>query len=279
MQTKPAPENTNKTSNINSNLDAAGSSAHGSASPGIANPETDTPTARQAAGRPPVFCREIVALLCHLIAETGVSDSGAAYRARLSTSTLSRWKREKPKFRLALLQAREKFRVAQLDVILEASRAQRSGSWRAAAWLLERIFPEDYSPRAAERQKFQDLAAAREAFEEVEEDDLDRPNSSSSFSSSSSSPNSDSQNCQNTVTPPTVPPSGPPPSAPVADVLADGRAERSEPIKNSQPEVHPTPLASILKKSTTPILSSSIMPPTPASVATDDCAYSLPKAA
>src|SRR5580765_1804400 len=120
---------------------------------------------RPVTGRPSAYSDRALEILCTVIATLGVSDSGAASRARISTSTLSRWKREHPELTIALLQAREKFRQSQLDLILEASRAGRSGSWRAAAWLLERIFPEDYSPRASEREKFQMLAAQRDHLE------------------------------------------------------------------------------------------------------------------
>ncbi|HEV7406278.1 MAG TPA: hypothetical protein VGO11_25240 [Chthoniobacteraceae bacterium] len=94
--------------------------------------------------------------LCAVIRKTGVSDSGAAARVSLHPSTVSRWKKEFPDLAILLRSAREDFREAQLAIIEAAAQAGRATSWRAAAWLLERVFPEDYAPRAAERAKFQE---------------------------------------------------------------------------------------------------------------------------
>jgi hypothetical protein len=113
-------------------------------------------------GRPSTFTPAILEALTTLIAQLGLSDSGAAKACGLSTSTLSRWKHEYPDLALALFQARCHFQRTQLDIILAAAQNPRTG-WRAAAWLLERIFPEEYCPRAAEREKFRRLAAENEA--------------------------------------------------------------------------------------------------------------------
>jgi hypothetical protein len=104
--------------------------------------------------------------LCAVIRKTGVSDSGAAARVSLHPSTVSRWKKEIPDLAILLRSAREDFREAQLAIIEEAAQAGRATSWRAAAWLLERVFPEDYAPRAAERAKFQERFEAICAAEE-----------------------------------------------------------------------------------------------------------------
>ena len=74
----------------------------------------------------------------------------------LHPSTVSRWKREVPDLAILLRAAREEFRLAQLEVIYATAHAGHATSWRAAAWLLERIFPEDYAPRARERAQFQE---------------------------------------------------------------------------------------------------------------------------
>ena len=84
----------------------------------------------------------------------------------LHPSTVSRWKRDFPDFALLLRTAREEFRAAQLEIIFEATRAGKATGWRASAWMLERVFPQDYAPRAAERARFQeryDAECAREA--------------------------------------------------------------------------------------------------------------------
>ena len=117
-------------------------------------------------GRPSGFSTESVAALCEIIRATGISESGAAGRANVHPSTVSRWKRDFPELAILLRSAREEFRAEQLDLILTTARAGHNGSWRAAAWLLERTFPQDYSPRAKERAHFQEMeeaACAREA--------------------------------------------------------------------------------------------------------------------
>ena len=107
-------------------------------------------------GRPTTYNPRAAQILLTLIREAGLSDSAAAAKAAISTSSLSRWKREYPDFALALLQAREEFREFHLQVIFEAAKTR--GGWRASAWILQHVFPGDYSPRAAEREKFQRLA-------------------------------------------------------------------------------------------------------------------------
>jgi hypothetical protein len=135
---------------------------------------SQTSTAAPVLGRPKIFTPAIAEHLGTLISQTGLSDSAAARQLGLSTSSLGRWKQQSPEFVLVLLHAREAFRLAQLDVILAASQAPGSG-WRAAAWLLERFFPEDYHPNAAQRAKHEELAASRReedlalAFPETEE--------------------------------------------------------------------------------------------------------------
>ena len=115
-----------------------------------------SPAEKTAPGRPSSFNEQMIEALCAVIRETGASDSGAAARVSLHPSTVSRWKRDYPDLAILLRSAREDFRQAQLAVIFQEAQAGKATSWRAAAWLLERIFPEDYAPRAAERAKFQE---------------------------------------------------------------------------------------------------------------------------
>jgi hypothetical protein len=124
------------------------------------------PAAKPGPGRPSCLNEPMIDVLCALIRETGISDSGAAARASLHPSTLSRWKKEFPDLAITLRSAREEFRSAQLAIIFETVHAGTATSWRAAAWLLERIFPHDYAPRAAERARFQEQFDAICAAEE-----------------------------------------------------------------------------------------------------------------
>jgi hypothetical protein len=119
-------------------------------------PSPGAPDAKAGPGRPSFLNEQMIGELCSVIRQTGVSDSGAAARMTLHPSTVSRWKREFPDVAILLRSAREDFRAAQLEIVFAAANAGSATSWRAAAWVLERIFPEDYAPRAAERAKFQE---------------------------------------------------------------------------------------------------------------------------
>ena len=63
---------------------------------------------------------------------------------------------------IALLRAREQFSDHRLSIIIRASEAK--GGWRVAAWLLERIFPADYHPKAAERERFRKMVSCFPGF-------------------------------------------------------------------------------------------------------------------
>jgi hypothetical protein len=90
-------------------------------------------------------------MLCASVRQYGLSDSAAAVKNGMSASTLSSWKREFPEIALQLAQAREDCRTRYLDTIEKAAQADNARGWRAAAWMLERLFPGDYSPRMKER--------------------------------------------------------------------------------------------------------------------------------
>jgi hypothetical protein len=140
----------------NSLVDPSASSSASLSSSPQPTPSAGAPEAKTGPGRPSCLNERMIDVLCALIRETGISDSGAAARASLHPSTLSRWKKEFPDLAITLRSAREEFRAAQLSIIFETVHAGRATSWRAAAWLLERIFPHDYAPRAAERARFQE---------------------------------------------------------------------------------------------------------------------------
>ena len=133
---------------------------------------TPEPRGTPKRGRPSAYSGYVTDILCALIRQKGLSDSAAAAAACLHPSTVSRWKREYPDFAILLRSSREIFRAEHLGTILEAARAGGSG-WRAATWLLERTFPEDYAPRAREpgavlQERFDAVCASEEEGSELE---------------------------------------------------------------------------------------------------------------
>ncbi len=127
------------------------------AAPATRSPKPETPnskpepesTANGATpthpGRPTLYTEATIERLCAHIREHGLSDSPAAVRAGVSVASISRWKRAHPGLAPRLAGAREEFRAAMLSIILTATTRDGRPDWRAAAWILERVFPEDYS--------------------------------------------------------------------------------------------------------------------------------------
>src|SRR3954468_7969169 len=108
----------------------------------IPNPGTPLPM-------PGLCSRTQVGRFVEHISQCGVSDTAAARAFCVSATTMARWKKEDPDLTAILLRARENFRKTQLAIIAAAATKSPSG-WRAAAWLLERALPEDYSRLAEE---------------------------------------------------------------------------------------------------------------------------------
>lgn len=78
--------------------------------------------------------------ICRYI-QMGTTNATACHLSRISEETYYTWIREHPEFSDAVKEAEEKAEVVNLDYIRKA----RDKSWAAAAWLLERRFPERYS--------------------------------------------------------------------------------------------------------------------------------------
>jgi hypothetical protein len=114
-------------------------------------------------GRSSGYSERVVQMLCAAIREYGLSDSAAAVKTGMSASTIAQWKREFPEIELKLQQAREDCRSQLLQIVMTAAQAENARGWRAAMWLLERLFPADYAPRANER------AAHRQVEEQTRE--------------------------------------------------------------------------------------------------------------
>jgi hypothetical protein len=104
---------------------------------------------RARLGRPSGYSEEMVGRLCKMIRWRGLSDGKAGLSLGISRPTLSRWKQEHPELADCLEMAREQYRDAKLAIVDEAKTADGRSDWRAAAWALEKAFPEDYGRRAA----------------------------------------------------------------------------------------------------------------------------------
>jgi transposase len=128
-------------------------------------------------GRKSGYSPRIIEMMCVPIREHGVSDSVAAEGVGMSSSTISRWKQQYPELGPQLQQAREQARLHHLRIINQAAEAENGKGWRASAWMLERLFPGDYSPRMTERalwREFEEYRREREAqqfeWEQIEEE-------------------------------------------------------------------------------------------------------------
>jgi hypothetical protein len=74
---------------------------------------------------------------------SGASQRDASALAGISEDTLSLWKRQDSDFSEQMRQKEIGFKTDQVKIIQKA--AQRS--WQAAAWLLERKYPNEYTNR------------------------------------------------------------------------------------------------------------------------------------
>ena len=108
---------------------------------------------RARPGRPTGYSEEMVGRLCELIRRRGKSDAAAAAAFDIPKSTLARWKHEHPELAGWLAMAREQYRDAKLEIVDEAKTADGRPDWRAAAWALQKAFPEDYGPSAGKKRE------------------------------------------------------------------------------------------------------------------------------
>jgi hypothetical protein len=72
----------------------------------------------------------------------GVTVAVAAEAAGVARSTVYRWMGRPRDFRVAVERARAEMEVS---MVASVERASRAGSWRASAWLLERMAPERWA--------------------------------------------------------------------------------------------------------------------------------------
>ncbi|MGI8552841.1 MAG: hypothetical protein ACR2PL_18945 [Dehalococcoidia bacterium] len=92
-------------------------------------------------GRKSKYTPEAVEKLTHAIA-LGATYKLAANYAGIDYDTLRVWRETKPAFSVALKEAEGKATMGWLRKVEEAAEA---GVWQAAAWKLERRYPEEYA--------------------------------------------------------------------------------------------------------------------------------------
>jgi len=78
----------------------------------------------------------------------GLSRTVAAEAAGVSKDTLRNWAQRSPKFAAQLTQAEAQAQSVLVGIVLAAAAKMLPNTWQAAAWLLERRWPELYGQRA-----------------------------------------------------------------------------------------------------------------------------------
>ncbi len=142
---------------------------------GGADPAEDSPCGGAKRGRPSGCSDRVVAMMKDQIRRHGFSDTAAAESVGVSSTSISRWKKQDPELASELLKARFDCRIYHLEIIENAAAAENGRGWRASAWILERLFPGDYSPKMAERfaylhlqDKLQDREESARVYEDVQ---------------------------------------------------------------------------------------------------------------
>lgn len=95
-------------------------------------------------GRPPIELDTARRSRMLAALEAGASLKMAAAAAGVSEATLGRWRKARPELEEEMQQAEAAGAVRALGVIQQAA---ASGTWQAAAWLLERRYPGEYGRR------------------------------------------------------------------------------------------------------------------------------------
>jgi hypothetical protein len=95
---------------------------------------------------------------------SGTSQRDASALAGISEDTLSLWKRDSD-FSEQMRQKEVQFKMDQVKVIEKA--AQKS--WQAAAWLLERKYPNEYTNRV----RIEQPEAPRTGYEQLTDEELE----------------------------------------------------------------------------------------------------------
>ncbi|HEV7402814.1 MAG TPA: hypothetical protein VGO11_07815 [Chthoniobacteraceae bacterium] len=146
--------------------------AAGSSASHQAPAEADSFGAPAPGGAARGYSQKILHMLTDKVRRLGLSDSAAAAAVGMTPLILSRWKRDFAEVASALGQAREEFREFHLQSVLNHAQADNLRGLRASTWLLERVFPGDYSARMNERfehRTFEDQRRDREERAIVDE--------------------------------------------------------------------------------------------------------------
>lgn len=89
--------------------------------------------------RPSKYSKEILEALCKWI-RSGNTYKDACMIEGISYQTFNEWRNAKPEFSDAIKKAEAMCKAVRIALVLKAGQK----SWQAAAWYLERRFPEEY---------------------------------------------------------------------------------------------------------------------------------------
>jgi hypothetical protein len=101
-------------------------------------------TVTTARGRPSVLDEVKRGEICAILSVGGSRNTAASY-VGCATTTITRTAARDTAFGRKLARAESQWEVHQLRNIQQAARQEKY--WRAAAWALERIYPDRYGPR------------------------------------------------------------------------------------------------------------------------------------
>jgi hypothetical protein len=120
-------------------------------------------------GRPPVLTDEKRAQIVALL-KLGCSQNMAAEYVGCSSSTIQNTAERDPEFAEKLRRARGSAEIGWLESIRKA--AKKEQYWRAAAWALERAFPERYARRGPDVLTVEQVGLLMSRFSQIVIDEI-----------------------------------------------------------------------------------------------------------